>query len=58
VWHRIDEILLSQEKYTIEILKKFRMIDYKPMTTLMMMNLKKLSETSSNSGEIDPHIYR
>jgi hypothetical protein len=25
VWQRIDEIFLSQEKYTVEILKKFGM---------------------------------
>jgi hypothetical protein len=34
------------------------MTDYKSMPTLMVMNLKKLSKTYSNSGKIDPHIYR
>ena len=57
VWQRTDEILLSQGRYTIEILKKFRMTDCKPMATPMVMNMKKLSETSSDSGEIDPHLY-
>jgi hypothetical protein len=29
VWHRSDEIFLIQGKYTIEILKKFGMMDCK-----------------------------
>jgi hypothetical protein len=49
---------LSQGKYIVEILKKFGMIDCNPMTTPMVMNMKKLSETSSDSGKIDPHIYK
>jgi hypothetical protein len=34
------------------------MIDCKSMPTPMVMNLKKLSETSFDSGDIDPHLYR
>jgi hypothetical protein len=34
------------------------MTDCKPMATQMVMNLKKLSKTSFDSGDIDPHIYR
>jgi hypothetical protein len=34
------------------------MIDCKPMATPIVMNLKKLNETSSDSGEIDPHLYK
>ena len=30
----------------------------KPMPTPMVMNLKKLNKTSSDLGEIDPHLYR
>jgi hypothetical protein len=58
VWQRIDEIFLSQGKYTVEILKKLRMRDYKSMPTPMVVNLKKMNEASSESGEIDPHLYR
>jgi hypothetical protein len=58
VWQRTDEIFLSQGKYTMEILKKFGMTDCKPMDTPMVMNMKKLSETSSDSDKIDPHLYR
>jgi hypothetical protein len=58
VWQRTNEIFLSQGKYIVEILKKFGMTDYKPMPTPMVINLKKLSETSSDSGQIDPHLYR
>jgi hypothetical protein len=58
VWHRTDEIFLSQEKYTVEILKKFGMTDCKSMPTAMVMDLKKMNDASTNSGEIDPHLYR
>lgn len=42
VWQRSNEIFLSQGKYTIDILKRFRMMDCKPMSTPMESNLKKL----------------
>jgi hypothetical protein len=58
VWQRTDEIFPSQGKYTVEILKNFEMTDCKSMPTPMVTNLKKLSETSSDSSEIDPHLYR
>jgi hypothetical protein len=56
VWQRTDEIFLSQGKYTVEILKKFGMTECKSMPTPMVMDLKKMSDT--DSGEIDPHLYR
>jgi hypothetical protein len=49
---------MSQGKYTVEILKKFGMMDCKSMPTPMVMNLKKMNEASTNSSEIDPHIYK
>jgi hypothetical protein len=58
VWQRTDEIFLSQGKYTVEILKKFGMLNCKPMATPMVTNLKKLSVSSSDSDEIDPTLYR
>ena len=35
VWQNVDGISLRQGKYVVEILKRFRMMDYKAMTTLM-----------------------
>jgi hypothetical protein len=58
VWQGTDKIFLSQGKYTVEILKKFGMTDYRSISTPMVMNLKKMNETFSDSGKIDPHIYR
>jgi hypothetical protein len=55
VWQRTDEIFLSQGKYTVEILKKFGMLNCKPMATPMVTNMKKLSVSSSDSDEIDPN---
>ena len=47
VWQSVDGISLGQGKYAIEILKRFRMLDYKAMTTPMASNLKLLSVASS-----------
>ena len=52
------EIFLSQCKYRVEILKKFGMLNCKPMATLMVMNLKKLSVSFSDSDDINPTLYR
>jgi hypothetical protein len=53
VWQRTDEIFLTQGKYIIEILKKFGMLNFKLVATPMVMNLKKLSVSSSDSDKID-----
>ena len=58
VWQRIDEIFLSQGKYTVEILKKFGMLNCKPMAIPMVTNLKKLSVSSSDSDEIDLTLHK
>jgi hypothetical protein len=56
VWQRSDEIFLSQGKYTVETLQRFRMMDYKSMATPMMINMKLLSDSSSDL--MDPTLYR
>jgi hypothetical protein len=58
VWQRTDDIFLSEGKYTIDILKKFRMLNCKPMATPMVTNLKKLSVSSFESDKIDLTLYR
>ena len=45
-------------KYTVEILRRFGMLDCKSMATPIVLNLKKLSESSSDSDPIDPTTYR
>jgi hypothetical protein len=47
VWQRLDGIFLSQGKYTVEILQRFRMMDCKSTTTPMVTKLKLLSDSSS-----------
>jgi hypothetical protein len=47
VWQRPSEIFLNQGKYTVEILKRFKMMDCKAMPTPMVTNMKLLSDTSS-----------
>ena len=57
VWQRHKKIFLSQGKYNIDILKRFKMLDYKSMATLMDANFKKLKESNSNYDMIDPTMY-
>ena len=40
VWQSANGIFLGQGKYAVEILKRFRMLDYKAITTPMASNLK------------------
>jgi hypothetical protein len=58
VWQRTNENFLSQGKYIVEILKKFDMTECKSMPTPMVMDLKKMNDASTDSSEIDPHLYR
>ena len=54
VWQRQKEIFPSQGKYTIDILKRFGMLDCKSMATPMDANFKKMKQSTSNSDMIDP----
>ena len=56
VWKKLREIMLSQEKHVVEILKRFKMMDCKSMTTSMMTNLKLFGDTTSKI--VDATLYR
>ena len=56
VWQNAHGILLGQGKYALEILKRFRMMDCKAITTPMASNLKLLSDASSEL--VDATMYR
>ena len=58
VWQRSDEIFLSQGKYTVDVLRRFGMMDCKSMATPMVSNLKKLHETTSSTDPVDSTMYR
>ena len=47
---------MSQGKYTVDILRRFGMMDCKSMITPMTLNLKKLYCDESNL--VDPTMYR
>ena len=55
VWQSADGVFLGQGKYTIEILKRFGMMDCKEITTPMASNLKLLCDASSKS--VDAIMY-
>ena len=56
VWQNVDGISLGKGKYAVEILKRFKNMDCKAMTTTMASNLKLLSVASSNS--VNATMYR
>ena len=58
IWQRNDEIFLSQEMYTVDISRKFGMVDCKSINTLMDSNLRKLHQTDIGSDLVDPTLYR
>lgn len=57
VWQGPDETFLGQGKYTIDILQRFGMMDYKSMVTPMETNLKDLDESAISSDLVDPTMY-
>lgn len=58
VWKRQDEVFLRQGKNIVNILKRFGMMDCRSMATVMITNMKKLSDSASNSDLVDPMMYR
>jgi hypothetical protein len=58
VWQRQGEIFLAQGKYTVDVLKRFGMMDCKSMSTPMITNLRKLHDYDTCSDLVDPTMYR
>ena len=56
IWQQSDAILVSQGKYTIDILRRFGKMDCKSMSTPMTLYLKKLC--NDDSDLVDPNMYR
>lgn len=55
VWQKPRGIMLSQGKYTVEILKRLGMMDCKSMITSMMKNMVLFGDTTY--GKIDATMY-
>ena len=55
VWQEPRHIFLGQGKYAVDILRRFRMEDCRPMSTPMITNWKKLH--ASNRDLVDPILY-
>jgi hypothetical protein len=58
VWQRQSEIFQAQGKYTVDVLKRFGMMDCKSMSTPMITNLRKLNDSDTGSDSVDPTMYR
>ena len=56
VWQEPGEIVLSQGKYAVEILKRFGMMDCKSISMSMTTNLKLLGDTTSKT--VDATLYK
>ena len=56
VWQEPGHIFLGQGKYVVDILRRFRMEDCRPMSTPMVTNWKKLH--ASEGGLVGPTLYR
>ena len=52
VWQKPREIMVSQGKYAVEILKRFGTMDWESMTMPMMMDFG-----DTTSGRVDANLY-
>ena len=55
VWQHAKESFLNQGKYTVEILKRFGILDCKTMTTPMTTSLKLLNDDTSEAVDATPY---
>jgi hypothetical protein len=58
VWQRTNEVFLSRGKYTVEILKKFGILNLKPVAAPMVTNMKKRCVSTFDFEKIDPTLYK
>ena len=56
VWQRDGCFFVGHGKYAIEILRRFRMEDCKPVTITLVSNWRKID--ASGSKEFDPTLHR
>ena len=53
-----DKIILNQGKYTLDTFKRFKMWNYRAMSSPMETNLHKLKEAGVESPSIDSNLYK
>ena len=56
VWQDADGISMGQGKYVVEILNRFRMMEWKTMNTPMASSMKLLSDALAKM--VDATMYR
>jgi hypothetical protein len=52
----VGEVFLGQGKYALEILKRSQLLDFKPLATIMVSNLKLTCDEDFDL--VDPTLYR
>jgi hypothetical protein len=55
VWQQDGRFFLGQGKYIVEILRRFKMIDCRPMSTPLVTNWRKIDAPDSKT--VDPTVY-
>jgi hypothetical protein len=58
VWKRHCEIFMARGKYTMDVLRRFGMMDCKSMCTPMITNMRNLHDSDTGSDLLDPTMYR
>ena len=58
IWKRSDDLFISQGKYTMEIMWRFGMVDFKSINTPMDSNLRKIHETKIGVDPMDATLYK
>ena len=58
VWQRFGEIFLSQRKYVVKLLERFKMKECKSFPTPMENNLKKIGGEATGPDLENPSKYR
>lgn len=56
LWQKDGGIFLRQERYVIDIMKRFRVQDCRPMSMLMITNWNKID--ASDDKDVEPTLYR
>ena len=58
MWKKLGDVFLSQGKYVVKLLERFRMMECKSLATPMEMNFKKLCGEITGPDLVNPCEYK